>query len=50
MSVQTSADVKGNIRSCWNADLTELERLDCRLEIKTELDGKPLSLVVTKVE
>lgn len=50
MSVRTSADVKGNIRSCWNADLTKLERLDCRLEINTILDGKPFSLVVTKVE
>ena len=49
-SVRTSADVKGSIRSRWNAGLTELERLDCRLEIKTELDGKPLDLVVTKVE
>ena len=49
-SVRTSADVKGNIRSYWNTDLNELERLDCRLEIKTELDGKPFSLVVIKVE
>jgi len=50
ISVQTSADVKGNIWSHWNADLTKLESLDCRLEIRTELDGKPLCIVINGVE
>ena len=47
---RTEAEVKGSIKSQWNEKRTKIEKLDCSVEILTQLDGKPLRLLISGVE